>query len=555
MAARLCLVTAKPTDAVTHGFLPAAARLGVDTVVVTDRPRAYPGAPAVAGCDVRDFRALISCLARCRPDAVFTNSDHLQAQVALAAAYLGLPGKDWRSSLRAKDKPLMRRRLAQTGTRTERVSWFEPGASPVPDDMPFPVVVKPTDGLASEDVVLVAGPDELADSVARIRARRGQDARLIAEQYLPGTLRTLETIGDGSVTWVLGGFRTELSPPPFFVERGLTWDPFEQVLRVHLGERLAAHPPPPRFPFAVASYMWAERPGLLVSAPCADVARFAMPGVTLRFWPYVTAGQRLSVAGSNRDYLGVVTGAGGDRAAVERVPSQFGMDGALLAECAGLLDAGPVRLRGLHAHRTSGLDAGALLASARQVLGFARAWCARLGVSRPEVNLGGGMTVDYRRPEGTFDWGEFGRGLAALGRPGETLRIEPGRAVTAYCGWYLTRVLDVKRSHGEAFAVVAGGTHHLRTPTAKGHDQPFAVIETAATDAGGVSSPVTVCGQLYTPKDILARRVSVRRLRTGDLLAFGLAGAYAWNISHHGFLMHPPRISLHILVTDVTDRG
>jgi hypothetical protein len=34
----------------------------------------------------------------------------------------------------------------------------------------------------------------------------------------------------------------------------------------------------------------------------------------------------------------------------------------------------------------------------------------------------------------------------------------------------------VKHSHGEAFAVVAGGTHHLRTPAAKGHDQPFEVI-------------------------------------------------------------------------------
>jgi hypothetical protein len=46
-----------------------------------------------------------------------------------------------------------------------------------------------------------------------------------------------------------------------------------------------------------------------------------------------------------------------------------------------------------------------------------------------------------------------------------------------------------------------------------------------------------------TPKDVLARRVRVgrlRALRVGDLLAFGLAGAYAWNISHHGFLMHPP---------------
>jgi diaminopimelate decarboxylase len=142
----------------------------------------------------------------------------------------------------------------------------------------------------------------------------------------------------------------------------------------------------------------------------------------------------------------------------------------------------------------------------------------------------------------------YGRGLAGLARPGETLRIEPGRAVTAYCGRYLTRVLDVKHGHGEAFAVVAGGTHHLRTPAAKGHDQPFAVI---AVDDWAPPWPrpevrdeaVTIAGQLCTPKDVLARRVRVgrpRALRIGDLVAFGLAGAYAWNISHHGFLMHPP---------------
>jgi diaminopimelate decarboxylase len=29
------------------------------------------------------------------------------------------------------------------------------------------------------------------------------------------------------------------------------------------------------------------------------------------------------------------------------------------------------------------------------------------------------------------------------------------------------------------------------------------------------------------------------RLRVGDMVAFGMAGAYAWNISHHDFLMHP----------------
>jgi diaminopimelate decarboxylase len=46
-------------------------------------------------------------------------------------------------------------------------------------------------------------------------------------------------------------------------------------------------------------------------------------------------------------------------------------------------------------------------------------------------------------------------------------------------------------------------------------------------------------GQLCTPKDVLARDVQVPALRAGDLVAFGLAGAYAWNISHHDFLMHP----------------
>ena len=228
-------------------------------------------------------------------------------------------------------------------------------------------------------------------------------------------------------------------------------------------------------------------------------------------------------------------------------PAPFGMDPVLLDHCAEWLSArgsGHVRLRGLHAHLASGLDAAALLGTAGKILGFGREWCARHGVRRPEFNLGGGMAVDYRKPGSVFDWARYGSGLARAGQPEEALRIEPGRAVAAYCGWYVTRVLDVKRSHGEAFAVVAGGTHHLRTPAAKGHDQPFAVIPADAwphdwTRSGVAAEPVTIVGQLCTPKDVLARHVTVTRLRAHDLVAFGLAGAYAWNISHHGFLMHP----------------
>ena len=233
-------------------------------------------------------------------------------------------------------------------------------------------------------------------------------------------------------------------------------------------------------------------------------------------------------------------------------PSPFGMDLNVLRTCAeSLRGMDAVRLRGLHAHLASGLGAGGLLDAARRLVEFGRDWCAAQGVREPEFNLGGGMAVDYAHPDARFGWAAYGRGLAGLARAGETLRIEPGRAVTAYCGWYLTRVLDVKHSQGEAFAVVAGGTHHLRTPAAKGHDQPFAVIAvddwTSPWPRPGVrDEPVTIAGQLCTPKDVLARGVTVEQLRAGDVVAFGMAGAYAWNISHHSFLMHPPPAFHHL---------
>jgi diaminopimelate decarboxylase len=230
-----------------------------------------------------------------------------------------------------------------------------------------------------------------------------------------------------------------------------------------------------------------------------------------------------------------VTAAG----AALRMSGPFGMDAEALGTCLDLLARSPwLRLRGMHAHLASGLDAGPLLDVAAQVLGWARSWLDGPALDGPaEINLGGGMAVDYRSPGRRFDWTIYGDGLAALGRPGETLRIEPGRAVTAYCGWYVTDVLDVKRTHGTSYAVLRGGTHHLRTPVAKGHDQPFTLLPAGAGPA--LDGPVTLVGQLCTPKDVLARQAPVERVAVGDIVAFALAGAYAWNISHHDFLMHP----------------
>ncbi|MFJ3789967.1 type III PLP-dependent enzyme [Kitasatospora sp. NPDC090091] len=237
-------------------------------------------------------------------------------------------------------------------------------------------------------------------------------------------------------------------------------------------------------------------------------------------------------------------------------PTPFGLDPERAEACARLLTdpLGPfgalrprLRLRGVHAHLASGLAAAEQLALAEQIVGWSARLAERHAVTLDEVNVGGGMAVDYADPQARFDWTAFGEGLGKLldRHPGLNLRIEPGRALTAYCGWYATEVLDVKQSHGEDFAVVRGGTHHLRTPATRGHDQPFTVLPVGAwahpwPRPAVTTGRATLAGQLCTPKDVLARSApAADGLRTGDRVLFAMAGAYAWNISHHDFLMHP----------------
>ena len=407
---RLCLIASKPTDSVILGFLPAAARLGLEVVLLTDQPEEHeralarsrglprPGCPRpqagpsqgarhpdgppvrFLGCDVWDARELICAIAgRPAPHAIVSNSDHLQTQTALAAAYFDVPGKDWRSAMRAKNKSLMRRRLAETGTEHVAAAEIRAGDGHPPEGLRYPVVLKPAEGVASEDVMLVISPEELAMRSAQIHSRRPGET-LLAEEYLSGELHTLETLGDGKRTWVLGGFRTRLSPLPFFIEERLTWsapvpdadrdhvldalssldvtfgachteyvegrrgpalievndrligdhcdfvlsdllgiDLFELVLRVHLGESLPAAPPRPwgGAGHAVIDYVVADHPGTLTAVPSAGPRPSGERDVLLSYRPLRAAGDRIVITHTNRDYLGVVSAIGTDATAVE----------------------------------------------------------------------------------------------------------------------------------------------------------------------------------------------------------------------------------------------
>lgn len=229
-------------------------------------------------------------------------------------------------------------------------------------------------------------------------------------------------------------------------------------------------------------------------------------------------------------------------------PTQFGIDEALLAEAVGIARTLPaIALRGFHLHATANnLDAPAHARFVAEAVEWCIEQATRYHIDLEVIDVGGGIGVPYTGGAG-FDLGGFADGLsAAIARLPKRTRLifELGRFLVAEAGWYAAEVLDLKCTHGRCFAVVRGGTHHLRLPAAWGYSHPFTVLPVegwhypfARPELRAVC--VDVVGELCTPRDVLARAARVERLRVGDVLVFPLAGAYAWEISHHDFLSHP----------------
>ena len=394
------LTALNPTVSVTHGFLPAAARLGKDVVVLTDRPdehhAVYAGHPApplaVLRCAVRNGgdvagHVLAAAGRYGRAEALLSNSDHLQATTSLAAEVLGLPTKSAAAALSCKNKVLTRRLLAASGLDAVAAVEILPDDDPhrSGEGLPFPVVLKPREGVASEDVVVCDHLGELTARVAEVRDRRPGDA-LLVEEYLPGELRTYETLGDGEQLHHLGSWRTTVSAPPFCAELRLDWAPdlpaavhdhlraqlavlgvglgaahtefvvhgdrariievnyrlpgdaldialagvlevdlFADVLAVHLGRSIDDLPR--REPTSIGrharlDYVFAERSGTLRDAPDDEELEWS-GSVVIGHRRLRDVGVRAELTGTNRDYLAAVYARGPEPATVHDAVADY----------------------------------------------------------------------------------------------------------------------------------------------------------------------------------------------------------------------------------------
>lgn len=370
------------TDSINTGFIPAAQRLGLSIVLLTDDAEvhrqyfnqeklpAYPN--EIIACDVFNPVAVIETIT-CRaktPAAIFSNSDHLQTSTAIVADYFGLPRKNWHVTYRAKNKGEMRANLKARGLDT---LWFTVVCNQVElarilDSIPFPCIVKPREGVASQLVSLSFNRTELETQCTAAWSTLPEQPMLL-EEYIEGPLYTLETIGDHQEISVLGGFKVKLSPPPNFVELEASWGTgltsvqenqmvdiirrfgvgfgachtefimtnqgprlveinyrnigdyreflmqdvlgiplFEIVLRLYMGEPLSDLNTFPNTGAGLIRYFTAHAAGRLANAPDAFVRD--MDDIQVTYKPLRMIGDFIHLTHSNKDYLGVLRGAG-----------------------------------------------------------------------------------------------------------------------------------------------------------------------------------------------------------------------------------------------------
>ncbi|WP_302961291.1 alanine racemase [uncultured Adlercreutzia sp.] len=155
------------------------------------------------------------------------------------------------------------------------------------------------------------------------------------------------------------------------------------------------------------------------------------------------------------------------------------------------------------------------------------ALAADYGFACREFEYGPGLPADYFAEEDPAAMREHLEGLAArldaMAFEGP-VTLEIGRGLVAWCGTYLTRVVDAKRNLGVNYAIVDGGIHHITYYGGGLGMKAWPARQLAAPD-----EPVedwTICGSLCTTNDILMKAMPVAGLAPGTLLAFEKAGAY-----------------------------
>ncbi|MCV3381235.1 alanine racemase [Campylobacter sp. IFREMER_LSEM_CL2127] len=108
------------------------------------------------------------------------------------------------------------------------------------------------------------------------------------------------------------------------------------------------------------------------------------------------------------------------------------------------------------------------------------------------------------------------------------MRIELGRFMVQYCGYYLASILDVKNTGECDYCLLDGGINHVNYyGSIMGMKIPIMRHISINSNAYKQEKDYCICGALCTSGDVLVRRKQLDNPQIGDLIVFENIGAYS----------------------------
>jgi diaminopimelate decarboxylase len=212
-----------------------------------------------------------------------------------------------------------------------------------------------------------------------------------------------------------------------------------------------------------------------------------------------------------------------------RAENKFGVEeGEALALAGRSRRSRWLAFQGLHCHIGSQIYEPGPFQRAAAAVARALRKLEAAGLPISLIDMGGGIGVSYAG-EAEIDCAGLGRTMARTfaAWPGARLLVEPGRYLSADCGFLLTKVLYRKRTSRRSFVVVDAAMNDLARPALYGAFHPIL----PARPRGGPCRRTDVVGPICESGDFLARQRPLQRLERGDILAVLMAGAYGFSMS------------------------
>jgi diaminopimelate decarboxylase len=204
--------------------------------------------------------------------------------------------------------------------------------------------------------------------------------------------------------------------------------------------------------------------------------------------------------------------------------SKFGINISQLDEVLNRLSAlKNLSLKGIHFHIGSQITRMSVFKSLCARINNLTEWFTGQNISLEIINVGGGLGIDYERPEKPARFTEYFSMIHEFIslQPGQTIHVEPGRSLVGQCGSLISKVLFVKKGSNNFFTIIDAGMNDLIRPALY---QARHKIENISSK--GPLKRYDVVGPICESADTFAKYIELPDTSRGDLIAIRSAGAY-----------------------------